>query len=356
MLRISGRGGVCNRSSPNCVKLLTFFFMAFLKAVITFLAVLLLVGAAIGQGDDDPIKVDSSIVRLNVGVVDQRGRPVTSLNQSNFEIFEDNVKQDITRFEPTEAPFSVVLMLDMSGSTLSFRPVIKQSAMRFLDALSPDDRVAVVEFYDKINLRNDFTSDRKIILNSIQVSNGRGKTDLYDALNFSLDKLAKEKSRRKAIIVLTDGVDSTIRDKDRDALAKFTDDQVPTALKPEASDILSNFLNRADAQGVTVYPLALPTGDPDKLADPTPRQIAMFKAARARLQIVADRTGGRLNAINHLEEMGRLYAEVAADLRTLYTVEYTPTNAKRDGKWRAIRIDVRSPDLISRTRQGYFAK
>ena len=120
------------------------------------------------------------------------------------------------RFEPSEAPFSVVIMLDMSGSTLGFRQVIRQSAFRFVDALSPNDRVAVVEFYDKINLRNDFTVDRGTIANSIDVANGRGKTYLYKALEFALDKLSKEKSRRKAIIVLTDGVDSTVRDKDRE--------------------------------------------------------------------------------------------------------------------------------------------
>ena len=281
---------------------------------------------------------------------------MTSLDKGNFEIFEDGVKQQITRFEPTAAPFSIVIMLDMSGSTLSFRQVIAQSAIRFLDALSPDDRVAVVEFYDKINLRNDFTTNRNTVVNSISLSNGRGKTHLYEALNFSLDKLAKEKTRRKAIIVLTDGVDSDLQNKDRDQLENLKDDQIATALKPESNDALNRVLNRSDAQGVTIYPLALPTGDPAKLADPTPRQIAMFKAARARLQIVADRTGGQLNSINRLEEMGRLYAQVAADLRTLYTIEYQPANDKRDGKWRAIRIDVKDPDLISRTRQGYYAK
>ena len=306
--------------------------------------------------DDDPIRVDSSIVRLNVGVVDGRGRPITSLNRSNFEVFEDGVKQEIMRFEPTEAPFSVVLMLDMSGSTLGFRPVIRQSAFRFLDALAPTDRVAVVEFYDKIELRNDFTSDRGTIIHSIDVANGRGKTHLYKAMEFALEKLSKEKSRRKAIIVLSDGVDTNVRDKDRETLERLRDEQVPNALKPETSDILNQVLNRADAQGVTIYPLALPTGDPAKLAEPTPRQIEMYKAARARFQLVADRTGGTFKAINHLEDMGKLYAQVAADLRTLYTVEYQPSNTKRDGKWRTIRIDVKDPELISRTRQGYFAR
>lgn len=312
--------------------------------------------AGLRAQDDDPIRVDSSLVRLNVGVVDTKGRPVVSLNRSNFDVFEDGVKQEISRLEPSTTPFSVVIILDMSGSTLGFRQVIKQSAFRFIDALSPDDRVAVIEFYDKVNVRNDFTTDRRTIINSIDVANGRGKTQLYKALDLALEKLGKEKSRRKAIIVLTDGVDSALRDQDRDVLERFRDDQAANALRPETSETLNRVLNRSDAQGVTIYPLALPTGDPAKLADPTPRQVAMFKAARERLQIVADRTGGTMSTINRLEEMGRLYAQVAADLRTLYTIEYQSTNDKRDGKWRAIRIDVKNPDLISRTRQGYFAR
>ena len=322
------------------------------------LIVLLLIGGFfnVSAQDDDPIKVDTSLVRLNIGVADGKGRPITNLSRENFIVYEDGVKQNIVSFEPVVSPFSVVMILDMSGSTLGFRETIRQSAFRFVDALAPSDRVAVVEFYDKVNLRNDFTTDRKKIGNSIIAANGRGKTQLYKALNFALEKLAGEGKRRKAIIVLTDGVDTAARDKDRSILEKVSDSEVKSALKPETSEILNNVLNRADAQGVTVYPLALPTGDPFKLADPTPTQIAMFAAARDRLQILAQRTGGTLNTINHLEEMGRLYAAVAADLRTLYTVEYQPINTKRDGKWREVKIEVNNPDLISRTRQGYFAK
>jgi Ca-activated chloride channel homolog len=306
--------------------------------------------------DDDVIKVDSSIVRLNVGVVDRTGRPMTNLSKDDFAVYEDGVRQSISRFEPVVTPFSVVMILDMSGSTLGFRQTIKQSAARFVDALAPDDRVAVIEFYDKVNLRNDFTTDRRIILNSISVANGRGKTQLYRALDLAMQKLANEGKRRKAIIVLTDGVDTELRDKDRDLLSKVKETDIPNALQPETSDALNRILNNADRQGVTIYPLALPTGDPKLLADPTPTQVAMFQAARQRLEILANRTGGTLNAINRLEEMGKFYAAVAADIRTLYTVEYQPANDKRDGKWRAIKIEVNNPDLIARTRQGYFAK
>lgn len=306
--------------------------------------------------DDDPVRIDSSIVRLNVGVVDQRGRPITSLGRSNFTIYEDGVKQEISRFEPTAAPFSVVMILDMSGSTISFRQVMKQSAFRFIDALSPEDRIAVVEFYDKVNLLNDFTTDRRTVVHSIEVANGRGKTQFYKALDFALNRLANEGNRRKAIIVLSDGVDTAAKDSDRDSLQKVRDQDIPNAIKPENNELLNRVLRKSDALGVTVYPLALPTGDPAKLADPTPRQVAMFEAARARLQIVADRTGGRLNTINRLEEMGTLYALVAADIRTLYTIEYQPANDQRNGKWRSIKIEVANPDLISKTRPGYFAR
>jgi VWFA-related protein len=329
--------------------------MSHQKNFLLFLIILLgFIPAAAQQ--DDIIKVESSLVRLNVGVVDAKGKPITSLGKESFSIYEDGVKQDISRFEPTVAPFSVVMLLDMSGSTLGFRETIQQSAFRFVDALAPEDRIAVVEFYDKINLLNDFTENRKHIAHSIQVANGRGKTQLYKALDFAMQKLSKEGNRRKAIIVLTDGVDTPARDADRSLLENVKDADIPTAIKPENSELLNRVLNHADAQGVTIYPLALPTGDPSKLADPTPIQMAMFFAARARLQILADRTGGTLNTINRLEEMGRLYAAVAADVRALYTIEYEPKNSRRDGKWRSIKIEVNNPELISRTRPGYFAR
>ncbi len=305
---------------------------------------------------DDPIKVDSALVRVNVGVVDTRGRPITSLSQNDFVVFEDGVKQDISRFEASSAPFSVVMLLDMSGSTKSFRQNIRLSAARFLDALAPQDRVAVVEFYSKINTLNDFTTSRETALQSISAANGGGDTDLYKALLYSLDKLAKEPSRRKAIVVLTDGVDTDMRNEDRKQLEGLSAEAIATRLRPEASDSLNRILSRSDLQGVTIYPLALPTGDPAKLADPTPTQIALFKTARSRLKLIAERTGGTLNEIERLDQMAVLYAAVAADLRTLYTIEYSPSNLKRDGKWRAIKVDVASPDLISRSRTGYFAR
>ena len=328
----------------------------FVWRVTLFILFVFSISPALLAQDDDPVRIDSSLVRVNVGVVDDRGRSITTLNRSNFTIYEDGVKQEISSFVAAPAAFSVVMMLDMSGSTKSFRQNIQMAASRFLDALHPDDRLAVVEFYSKVNLLNDFTTDRRVAYHSISAANGAGDTDLYKGLLLALDKLSGEKNRRKAIVVLTDGVDTDAQDADRKALLNLSDPQIPTALKPETNETLRRVLDRADAQGVTIYPLALPTGDPARLADPTPRQIAMYTAARNRLQLVADRTGGTLNSIRRLEEMGTLYALVAADLRTLYTIEYQPTNEKRDGKWRTIKVDVDQAELIPRARQGYFAR
>lgn len=173
-----------------------------------------------------------------------------------------------------------------------------------------------------------------------------------------MDKLEKEGNRRKAIVVLTDGVDTAVRDNDRDLLQKLkTEAEIPTAIKAGSNAILSKLLDDADKQGVTIFPLALPTGDPKLLPDPTPTQTAMFKAARERLQIMADRTGGRLNTINRLEELGRFYASVAADLRAIYTIVYQSSNNDgKKGQWRTIKLEVTAPDVIVRTRPGYFVK
>ena len=338
-------------------KRLIIYILSMLNSKILILVLLTFFGVInIAAQQDDVIKVDSSIVRLNVGVVDQTGRPITNLREQDFTVYEDGVKQQISHFEPTVAPFSVVMLLDMSGSTLGFRENIKQSAVRFLDALAPEDRVAVVEFYDKVNLRNDFTTNRKATINSIEVANGRGSTQLYKALDFALDKLSKEGSRRKAIIVLTDGVDTALGDQDREFLRKVGASNIQNSLPAENNETLNRILNRSDAQGVTIYPLVLPTGDPSKLADPTPIQTELYVAAQKRLKILAARTGGIWNAINRLEEIGKIYGLVAADLHALYTVEYQPSNSKANGKFRAIKVELSNPDLIPRTRQGYVAR
>jgi len=296
-------------------------------------------------------------VQLNIGVVDKQGRAVTSLTKNDFVIYEDGVKQSIQLFEPVDAPFSLVLMLDMSGSTINFRQQLKLASQRFLDALAPADRVAVIQFNKEVKSLTGFTTDREKTAYAIEIANGAGETYFYSALKFALKELEKEGKRRKAIVVLTDGLDTHLRNTDRASLTKVqTDEEALAAIKPDASAELNTVLASADRQGVTIYPLALPSGDPKRLPMPTPNIIGIYAAARARLHSLAERTGGRLNEINQLQYMAQLYREVAASLRTLYTVGYQPAGERPRGKWHEIKVEVPHADLTARTKPGYFAR
>ncbi|HEY6044975.1 MAG TPA: VWA domain-containing protein [Pyrinomonadaceae bacterium] len=322
--------------------------------------VFLLIGVAGGahaQGPDDVIKTDTALVQLNVGVVDRQGQAITTLGKNDFVVYEDNVQRPIVSFEPTQSPFSLVMLLDMSGSTVNFRQQIQQAALRFLDALGPEDRVAVISFNSKgVHKLSGFGTDRRRSAYSITLATGGGETLFYDGLKYSLKELAGEGKRRKAIVVLTDGLDTEVRKGDRLAVQNAAEVEVSTAIKPEANSTLVSVLTDADRQGVTIFPLALPSGDPKRLPLPDPLITAQYVAARARLQLLADRTGGQLSDIRRLDEMSRLYAEVAANLRTLYSIAYQPPVQNRDGKWRTIRIEVARDGLIARGKPGYYAR
>ena len=314
---------------------------------------------ALGQEPDEVVRTNVALVQLNVGVVDPRGRAVTSLSRNDFTVYEDGVKQPILHFEPTYAPFSLVLLLDTSGSTVNFRQQFKQAAWRFLDALAPEDRVAVIQFNAKVKSLAGFSTDRKKTAYAIQIADGAGETHFYDALKYALNELDKEgDKRRKAIVVMTDGLDTQMRNSDRASLAKVqTDEEAIAAIDAKASGLLNAVLTAADRQGVSIYPLALPSGDPKRLPLPDPVITGIYSAARTRLQTLADRSGGRLNEIHKLEQMAQLYAEVAAELRALYTVAYQARGDRpRDGKWHAIKIEVDQQDLIVRTKPGYYSR
>ena len=331
---------------------------SFISIALILSSVFLSAISASAQDPDEVLKVNTSLVQLNVGVVDRQGRPITNLSRGDFTVYEDNVLQPITEFEPTTAPFSLVLLLDMSGSTQSFRPTLKQSAYRFLDALSPNDRVAVVAFNEKAKMLANFTTDLRKVARAIETADGKGETHFYQALEFALEALSKEGQRRKAIVVLTDGIDTQMKKMDRDSAANaHTNEEAIASVKPDASVPLNAVLRAADRQGVTIYPLALPSGDPKRLPFLIPTQTAIYSAARVRMQTLADRTGGRLNDIQRLEDLGRIYAEVAAELRTLYTVVYRPINTGIPaGRLRSIRVEVARPELIARTRSGYYGR
>ena len=158
-------------------------------------------------------------------------------------------------------------------------------------------------------------------------------------------------------MVLTDGLDTDMRNQDRRTLVKAqTNEEALSMIKPLASSELTQILSAADRQGVSIFPLALPSGDPKRLPLPDPNIIGIYAAARTRLQTLADRSGGRLNEITRLEHMALLYREVAASLRSLYTVAYQAPSDRPRGKWHEIKIEVAQSDLTARTKPGYLGR
>jgi len=335
------------------------FFQIFYLVPLACLILLCTSSIAVAQDPaDDVIRTDTALVQLNIGVVDKQGHPITSLTRNDFAVYEDGVKQTIQRFEPVEAPFSLVLLLDMSGSTINFRSQLKLASQRFLDALAPEDRVAVIQFDSKVKQLAGFTTDRQKTAYAIEIANGKGETYFYEALRYALQELDKEGKRRKAIVTLTDGLDTQFRNDDRRTLVSAkTDEEALTLVKSsQAHPELNRILASADRQGVTIFPLALPSGDPKRLPISDPNITGIYAAARLRMQSLADRTGGRLNEINRLEKMAELYREVAASIRTLYTIAYQANGERVRGKWHEIKIEVPSSDLTARTRPGYFGR
>lgn len=332
---------------------------SYLSRFAPFLTVFLLAGvlSASAQDPDDVIRTETSLVQLNIGVVDKQGRPIRSLTRNDFVVYEDGVKQSIQVFQPVDAPFSLVLMLDMSGSTAHFRQQLKLASQRFLDALAPEDRVAVIQFNAKVKSLSGFSTDRLKSGYAIEIADGAGETYFYEALKFALKELEKEGQRRKAIVVLTDGLDTSMRNSDRSTLTKArTNEEALATIDPHSNPELKNVLASADRQGVTIFPLALPSGDPKRLPLQTPNIVGIYAAARARLQSLADRTGGRLNEIDRLQYMAQLYREVAANLRSLYTVAYQPQGDRVRGKWHEIKVEVGQTELTVRTKPGYYAR
>ena len=351
------RPKIARLKNPQWAGILSDRFRMRYRLVFLILFTLVAVIAATAQEVDDVIKTETSLVQLNVGVVDRQGRPIKSLTRNDFVVYEDGVKQSIQHFEPVDAPFSLVLLLDMSGSTVNFRQQLKLASQRFLDALAPDDRVAVIQFNAKVKSLTGFSTDRLKTAYAIEIAEGAGETHFYEALKYALKELEKEGKRRKAIVVLTDGLDTNMRNADRTTLSKAkTDDEALALIDPHSSPDLTTVLSAADRQGVTIYPLALPSGDPKRLPLPSPNITGIYAAARARMQSLADRTGGRLNEIDRLQYMAQLYREVAANLRSLYTVAYQPQGDRVRGKWHEIKVEVANSDLTARAKPGYFAR
>ena len=339
----------------------------------------------VASAQDEPIRLKSDLVTLTAAVTDRNGRAIRSLKAEDFVVYENGVRQRISHFAPTEEPFAVLLLLDLSGSTQDEIDLIKRSAKSFLAELRSDDRVGVLVFDSKVRMIAEPGDSRAGVGSAIDSITRSSATDgqrftastgtsFYDALQLAADRTAlKQPEQRKAIVCMSDGVDSTSR--------MSFEDVAPLVEKVEASV----YFLELNTEETTLDGLLKPRTDPGYIQfsqaqinryydeyDPQsmdrfrPREVisplvrreintGLYEMARREMRSLAERTGGRVYPVSALTDLHAVYKQVASDLRAQYSISYYPEDRSRDGKWRAIKVETRAAGATLRTRSGYWA-
>lgn len=301
----------------------------------------------------DIIRVNTTLITIPVSAMDRDGRYVPNLLKEDFRIWEDGVEQDVAFFQSVEKPFSVVLMLDTSPSTKFRLEDIQDAAISFVNQLRSDDKVMVVSFSDDINILSEFTTDRRKLHYAIQRSRTDDGTRLYDAVDMVINQQLSRVSGRKAIVLFTDGVDTTSRRADY--YSNVTDAQELDALiypvqYNTRQDMNVPPMGRVDIWGTILGGIF--GGGGRRSSRGTARND--YEVADRYLQELANSTGGRGYQADSLQNMSQAFANVAEELRRQYSIGYYPKRAPQAGQRRFIRVRARQPNVAVRTRDSYI--
>jgi Ca-activated chloride channel homolog len=309
----------------------------------------------------DIIRVNTTLVTIPVSVMDRDGRYVPNLRKEEFRIWEDGVEQDVAFFQSVEKPFSVVLMLDTSPSTQFRLEDIQDAAITFVNQLRPDDRVMVVSFNDNIKLLSELTTDRAKLQRAIYRAKTDDGTRLYDAVDMVINQQLSRIQGRKAIVLFTDGVDTTSRRADYEST--ITDAQELDALiYPVQYDTSADMnvgipIGRIDIWGTILGGIfGGGTGGGGRGGYPRPRGTGRgdYELADYYLRELANSTGGRQYRADSLTNMSYAFANVAEELRRQYSIGYYPKRPPEAGQRRMIKVRARQPNLAVRSRESYI--
>jgi VWFA-related protein len=306
--------------------------------------------------EGDIIKFDTSLVMVPVAVMDRNGHYVPQLRRENFRIEENGVQQRIAYFATTEAPFSVLLLIDTSGSTELRLREIQDAAIKFIDKLKPADRVMVMSFDDRIEVECKATTDRDVITKAIRHTRTGGGTRLYDAVDDILKKQLNTIAGRKAVVLFTDGVDTTSHRATYEStvrLARESDAQIYSVDYDTSGKgtLMSNGIPMPGSRG-TVIGLPIPTpGIPGTSTGGYPGD---YKRAVAYLHALADATAGRFYSGDSLFGIDQAFAWIAEELGTQYSLGYYPATAGKDGEQRQIKVKVTEANLVVKARDSYI--
>src|SRR5689334_8962379 len=281
--------------------------------------------------DDSGVVLRADLVMLDVTVVDQSNKPVMDLKQDNFQVIEDKLPQTIAFFSKDQVPVSLVFAIDTSGSMRSKLDTVIKASVNLVKESRKDDEIAVMEFKDQPILLEEFTGDTADVIDTLQSLVASSQTAMLDALYVGSDYASKEgKNRRKAIILVTDGLD-------KDSYYKFNE-VVDHLRETDVQIYLIGFISDLDGDRGLFR-----KSDKDK--------------AEGLLKKLAEETGGRAFFPRELSETHTIAQQISTDLRTQYSIGYYPTNTKKDGAFHPIRVAVSAGDrrIVARTRNGRTA-
>jgi VWFA-related protein len=321
--------------------------------------------------EEGALKLETYLVNLNVSVTDRDGRAISGLKQNEVSVYEDNVLQDIAFFSPEKAPFNLVLLLDLSGSVREKIDLIKEAALHFLDIINPQDKVAVFTFTTDVQTVSSLTDDREKLRDRIRnLQLPAGGTAFYDALGYVLvEELRRVKGQRNAIITITDGQDNALLPSPHPpAVQQLIQQQMVAAglnsTPPHMGSYLTfeQLLDGVLEADTLIYPIYLMQdaflGGAMNAAGGNPLILnrQLVQKCEWQLQGLADASGGKLFAAAKIEDLKDAYEQVAAELRTIYSVAFNPKNTYFDGNFRHLRVKVNKSNAAVRTRQGYYAQ
>jgi VWFA-related protein len=294
------------------------------------------------SANGEAIKLEARLVNLNVKVTDATGKTLPALGKEEFVVYEDGVPQDLFYFEQVSAPLNIVLLLDLSGSTSHKMKIIKKAAQKFVDSLKPDDKIAVAAFTRRFFIISNFTTNHKQLKDRIDdIKNRHSGTAYYDAMWATMNLLDEASGTRKAVVVLTDGVDNSLDhpgDSDYDPKHGFDE-----------------LLARVEEADATIYPIYFDT-EYETIGKQGRSGHDAYATARKQLGMLADQTGAAMFKAERAEDLEGVYGQVAAELHSLYSIAYTPKTVRKDGQWRKISVALKSPGVKVRTKRGYYAR
>lgn len=295
------------------------------------------------QPDDEVLRVSTNLVTVPATVKTQKGAYIPNLRPEDFRIYEDGVEQKILSFETSDKPFTVTLMLDISDSTRIKLKEIQNAANAFLNQLRPDDRALIVAFDNRFTLLTEATSDRKVLADAIRKAKTGGGTAIYDALDTIINGKLTQVPGRKAIVILTDGVDTASLRATFESTLRLATEQYALIYPLQyhtPNDLAAK--QPSDTFGLVTY--TTPSGEPLSRA---------YERGSRYLKSLAQTSGGRFQYSADLKSLDHSFTRIAEELRQQYSLSYYPRNPNPKIGKRRIKVIVSVPDAVVHARASY---